>query len=370
MREFKTHLGHVLKRIAGFDIYHRQLIDRDGVPVAPLPSFAKQPDFVRELYQIMVLTRSFDERAIALQRTGRLGTYASSLGQEAVAAGVASAMKAEDVLLPSFREHAAKIRRGVSLVEMFQFWGGDERGNNYASQRRDFPDCIPVGSHFPHAAGVGLALKLREPGCAAVAIAGDGATSKGDFYEALNIAGSWSLPVVFVICNNAWAISVPCHAQTRAQTLAQKAIAAGIDGEQVDGNDIFAVHASVTEALEAARHGKGPRLIEAITYRLSDHTTADDARRYRDDAEVSAHWEGEPVARLRAYMATNGWWNSEQEQSLLQDCRKAVEMAANAYLVLDPEPPTAAIDHLFEFLPEALKGQRAMLAERGDGSHG
>ena len=260
----------------------------------------------------MVLTRAFDAKAIALQRTGRLGTYASSLGQEAVGVGLAAAMRPDDVLLPSFREHGAQICRGVTLKELFLYWGGDERGNDFAGPRQDFPNCVPVGSHAPHAVGVALAFRLRGEKRAAVCVFGDGATSKGDVAEALNMAGVWKVPAVFVVNNNGWAISVPVAKQTAAATLAQKAAAAGIAGVRVDGNDVIAVRHAVAEALAAARRGDGPTLIEAVTYRLSDHTTADDASRYRDDAEVSRHWPDEPVARLRNYLIHIGAWGREK----------------------------------------------------------
>ena len=179
----------------------------------------------------MVLTRAFDAKAVALQRTGRLGTYASSLGQEAVGVGLAAAMRPDDVLLPSFREHGAQICRGVTLKELFLYWGGDERGNDFAGPRQDFPNCVPVGSHAPHAVGVALAFRLRGETRAAVCVFGDGATSKGDVAEALNMAGVWKVPAVFVVNNNGWAISVPVAKQTAAATLAQKAAASGIAGD-------------------------------------------------------------------------------------------------------------------------------------------
>ena len=208
------------------------------------------------LYRAMVLARTFDAKAIALQRTGRLGTFPSGLGQEAVGVGLAAAMGRHDVFLPSFREHGAQIVRGVTLEELFLFWGGDERGNVFAGPVEDFPVSVPVGSHVPHAVGAALAFKLRREPRVAVAALGDGATSKGDFYEALNVAGVWALPVVFVVANNQWAISVPRASQTRAETLAQKAIAAGFDGVQVDGNDVIAVRQVVAEALDKARAGE------------------------------------------------------------------------------------------------------------------
>ena len=218
---------------------------------------------------------------------------------------------------------------------------------------------MPVASHVPHAAGVALALKLRGEARAVLCIVGDGATSKGDFYEALNVAGVWQLPLVVLIDNNQWAISVSRAAQTEAGTLAQKAIAAGIPGEQVDGNDVIAVHDSVARALATARGGGGASLIEALTYRLSDHTTADDAGRYRDDAEVSQHWHDEPIARLRQYLVSQGIWNREAEEHALADAAAEIERAAETYLATPPQPVSAMFDYMFAELPGSLRAQRA-----------
>jgi pyruvate dehydrogenase E1 component alpha subunit len=301
-----------------------------------------------------------------LQRTGRLGTYASSLGEEAVAVGAAAAMQPSDVLVPSFREHGAQLWRGVTLKELFLYWGGDERGNDFARPREDFPTCVPVGSHAPHAVGAALAFRLRGEKRAVVCIFGDGATSKGDVAEALNMAGVWKAPVVFIVSNNGWAISVPRAKQSAAQTLAQKAIAAGIACEQVDGNDVIAVRHVVEQALERARAGDGPTLIEAVTYRLSDHTTADDASRYRDDAEVSAHWAEEPIARLRSHLVQRGLWSKEREEALLQQCHHQVEEAADSYLATPPLSPAEMFDHVYAALPAELAEQReAVIAAVG-----
>jgi pyruvate dehydrogenase E1 component alpha subunit len=338
-----------------------RILDASGKPVGKLPPFAHDSREVVALYRAMVLARTFDARAIALQRTGQLGTYASSLGQEAVGVGVASAMHSNDVLLPSFREHGAQLWRGVTLTELFLYWGGDERGNDFASPREDFPNCVPVGSHAPHAVGVALAFKLRREPRAAVCIFGDGATSKGDVAEAMNMAGVWTLPVVFVVNNNGWAISVPVAKQTAARTLTQKAVAAGIRGEQVDGNDIIAVRMVTDAALQRARVGDGPSLIEAITYRLSDHTTADDASRYRDDADVSRHWALEPIVRLRSYLTTAGLWGKEQEEQLLHECNQQVEQAASTYLTTAPELPDAMFASTYAALPDDLVGQLAQI---------
>jgi 2-oxoisovalerate dehydrogenase E1 component alpha subunit len=348
---------------ARFDVGYSRCLDPTGKVVGPLPDFAKEITSSIALYRALVRTRSFDAKAVALQRTGRLGTYASSLGQEAVSVGAASAMRPEDVLFPSFREHGAQLLRGVTPLELFLYWGGDERGSAFAGPRQDFPISVPVGSHAPHAVGVALAFKLRREPRVAVCIFGDGATSKGDVAEALNIAGVWRLPVIFIVSNNEWAISVPRRLQTAAETLAQKAIAAGFVGEQVDGNDVIAVRAVASAAIERARRGDGPSLIEALTYRLGDHTTADDASHYRDDAAVTLRWQAEPLLRLRRYLTDAGRWTKEDEEHLLHETAAEIDAAAAAYLATPPQAPEAIFDYTFAVLPAELARQRdAMLA--------
>lgn len=333
-------------------------IDADGRVMRPLPAFARDTKQVMALYRAMVLTRAFDAKAVALQRTGRLGTFASSLGQEAVSVGAAAAMHPDDVFIPSFREQGGQLWRGVTPLELFLYWGGDERGSDFKGPRQDFPICIPVASHAPHAVGVALALKLRGESRASVCVLGDGATSKGDFAEALNMAGVWQVPVVFVVNNNQWAISVPLSRQTAAATLAHKAVAAGIPGERIDGNDVVAVCDAVGRALARARSGGGPTLIEAVTYRLSDHTTADDASRYRDDAEVSRHWTAEPVLRLRQYLFTLGAWTKQHEEHLLAEVASLVDSAAAEFLAGGPRPVETIFDCTFAELPRELADQR------------
>ena len=342
---------------------HSAFLDTSGKVLRELPEFAQGSEVLVALYSMMVKTRMFDAKAIALQRTGRLGTYASSLGQEAISVGVASAMSRADVFLPSFREHGGQLWRGVTMDELLLYWGGDERGNDFAGPRTDFPVCVPVASQFPHAAGAALALAEKGEGGVAVAIGGDGATSKGDFYEALNVIGAWTLPAVFVINNNQWAISMPRAEQTRAETLAQKAVAAGLPGEAVDGNDVIAVREATSRALERARAGEGGTLIECLSYRLSDHTTADDASRYREDAEVSHHWKAEPLVRLRAHLVAEHGWSKEDEETLLRDSRAETEAAAERYLAMPLQPTRAMFDHLFANVPLDIA---ALIHEMGD----
>ncbi|MBR0716871.1 pyruvate dehydrogenase (acetyl-transferring) E1 component subunit alpha [Bradyrhizobium liaoningense] len=353
--------------IARFEVRHRNYLAPDGSIARPLPAFTSDAKLLIALYRSMVFVRLFDRKAVALQRTGRLGTYAVSLGQEAVSVGIASAMREEDVLLPSYRDNGALLWRGVKPEEILLFWSGDERGNRFSSgPAHDFPFCVPVGSQAPHAAGVAYALKLRKEPRVAVCLFGDGATSKGDVYEAMNFAGVHKLPAVFIATNNQWAISVPLRLQTACETLAQKAIAAGFAGEQVDGSDVVAMHAATEEAIAAARDGEGPRFIEAVTYRLGDHTTSDDASRYRSVDEVQAHWKEEPIARLRAYLVSRKMWSKADEEQLAAECHERVEQAAERYLATAPRRPETMFDHLYAELPEAYASQRRELAGEHD----
>jgi pyruvate dehydrogenase E1 component alpha subunit len=275
-------------------------------------------------------------------------------------------MRAEDVVLPSYRDNGTLLWRGTKMEEILLFWGGDERGSLSSGPAHDFPYCIPVGSQAPHAAGVAYAFKLRKEPRVAVCLFGDGATSKGDVWEAMNFAGVHKLPVVFVANNNQWAISVPLKLQTASETLAQKAIAAGFAGEQVDGNDVIAVRAAAEDAIGEARAGGGPRLIEALTYRLSDHTTADDAARYRPPEEVQARWKEEPIARLRSYLVSQNAWGKAEEEQLAAECQKQIEAAIERYLASAPRAPETMFDHLYAELPPAYAGQRAELSGGSD----
>jgi pyruvate dehydrogenase E1 component alpha subunit len=347
-----------MKTVAEFKIHYKQILGPGGEAVAPLPDFANDMAEVLRMYRAMTLVRVFDAKAVNLQRTGQLGTYPSCLGHEAAHVGIGAAMRPEDVLAPVYREFGTQLWRGVSMAEILTYWGGDESGNDFAVPRHDFAWCVPIATQTLHAAGAAMAFKVRKQPRCALAYIGDGGTSEGAFYEALNLAGARALPVVFVIVNNGWAISVPVAAQTAAQTLAQKAVAAGIPGVQIDGNDLFAVRHTVGEALQAARRGAGPSLIEALTYRLSDHTTADDASRYRSAEEVKDAWALEPLLRLRRFLVRAGAWNDDREQSLLAECAHEVDAAVAVYLGRARPSTDAMFDHLFAALPAHLHGQR------------
>ncbi|MGH8426868.1 MAG: pyruvate dehydrogenase (acetyl-transferring) E1 component subunit alpha [Gammaproteobacteria bacterium] len=358
--------------VARFEINFEQLLDPDGKPTSKsLPAFARDPEELVHMYRVMNLTRTFDTRAIALQRTGKLGTYASCLGHEAAHVGVGAAMKPEDVLAPSYREYGAQFWRGVKLEDVLLYWGGSELGNVFSGPVHDFAWCVPIATQNLYSAGAALAFKSRGDKRVVVPFVGDGGTSEGAYYEALNVAGVWKLPMVFVTVNNRWAISVPLAQQTGAETLAQKGIAAGIPGVQVDGNDILGVRKVVGDAIERARAGNGPTVVEALTYRLSDHTTADDARRYRSDEEVQSAQAKEPLGRLRRYMEGLGIWDDKKEAALIAECKKEVEAAVKIYQDTPRQPVTAMFDYMYAELPEALREQRnAAIAGGEEAAHG
>ena len=346
--------------VATFDIEYIQYLGPDGTLVRDdLPEFANDRQVLVELFKQMLLVRSFDTKAVALQRTGKLGTYASCLGHEATHIGIGSSMQYDDVLAPSYREYGAQFMRGVKPRDVLMYWGGDERGNDFSGPPHDYSWCVPIGTQNLHAAGAALAFKLRGEPRVAVACVGDGGSSKTDTYAAINSAGAFTLPFIQCIINNGWAISVPRSAQTGAKTLAQKGIAGGLECLQVDGNDIIAVRGAMDFALKRARNGHGGSCIEFVTYRLSDHTTADDARRYREDAEVKAAWEREPFLRLRKFLTNEGVWNEQMENDWKEECNRLSDIEVNAYLETKAQPVEAMFDFLYGDMPHDVAAQRA-----------
>jgi len=349
---------------ASFEIEYLQYIGPDGKTVAELPEAFRDPKALLPLFKQMLFVRTFDNKSIKLQRTGKLGTYAASLGHEATHVGIGASMKPEDVFAPSYREYGAQFMRGVKPREVLLYWGGDERGNDFEGPRNDYPWCVPISTQCLMAAGAALSFKLRKQDRIAVACCGDGGSSKTDFYAALNSAGAFKSPLVLCVINNGWAISVPRHAQTGAETLAQKGIAGGLHCLQVDGNDLVAVLEAMRRATERARNGEGGSVIEFMTYRLHDHTTADDATRYRDDAEVKAGWEREPMTRLRTYLTDAGLWSEDEEKAWIEECGKRVDVEINAYLETPVQPVEAMFDHLYADMPADLLEQREQAIAR------
>ena len=344
--------------VASFQVRALSLLQPSGEPSGELPASAGGPAEWLAMYRMMVRARLFDAKAVNLQRTGKLGTYPSCLGQEAVHVGVGAALRPEDLVFPVYREIGTKFWRGVEMKDILLYWGGDERGTNYVESPEDFPFCVPIGSQMPHAAGAALAFQLRGQPRVALGYIGDGGTSQGAFYEAINFAGARRLPMVTMVVNNRYAISAPVSVQTVCATLAQKGIAAGMPCLQIDGNDFLAVRAAVADAAARARDGGGPTLIEALTYRLSDHTTSDDATRYREAAEVEAARAREPLLRARRFLEARGLWNESLEAQLRAECGAEIDAAVQDYLATPRQSVDSLFDHVYARVPRALEAQR------------
>lgn len=347
-----------------FHVDRIRYLDDQGKALGSLPDLAGNTAQVLAAYRNMVLTRTFDTKTIALQRTGKCGTYPSVLGHEVIGTAIGQCMTPSDVFAPYYRDQAAHLLRGVTLKELLLYWGGDERGSAWQACPEDLPIAVPIATQCCHAVGIASAMRIRGEHRAVVCSLGDGATSKGDFLESINLAGAWQLPVVFVVSNNQWAISTPRSVQTGSETIAQKAISAGLPGYIVDGNDYFAISDVLSRTLDRARAGKGAAVIEAVTYRLGDHTTADDATRYRDPEQLKKAWAKDGVKRLQNYLHSGHLWDADQEKNLQNQCRQTVEQAVEDYLSTGPEPATAMLDYLFETLPVALQAQREHLVRR------
>lgn len=357
-----------------FEVPYIQFLDENSKPRNDLPEWALDAEILAELYRDMQYARILDARTVALQRTGKMGTYPSTLGQEAVGVGSGACLTADDVLVPYYRGSTTMIRHGVAPHELLLYWGGDERGADYKNPlaAQDFPIAVPIATQCLHAAGVASAIKLRgETGRAVLTEIGEGGTSEGEFYEAINVAGAWQLPLVCVINNNHWAISVRPDQQTACETFAQKGIAAGIESIQVDGNDIIAVREVVGNALQKARDGGGPTLIEAICYRLGDHTTADDATRYHDQDVHDAAWDEEPVKRLGDYLINLGAASQKQIDDWEVAAKADVEKEVEIFLDMvenHPQPPEAMFDYLYAEVPEKTRPQREEAIRRAKGN--
>lgn len=343
-------------------IPYLQVMDEHGrVDEKLMPKLPRQK--IIRMYELMKLTRTFDDKAISLQRQGIMGTYAPVRGQEATQVGSALALAKEDWLFPMYRDMGSYIVLGMPMHMLFQGWGWDERGQKIPEKINAFTMAIPVGTQVPHAVGFAFAAKLNRKKLAALVDFGDGATSTGDFHEGMNLAGVFKAPVVFLCENNQWAISVPRERQSASETLAQKALAYGFPGVMVDGNDVFAVYSAVKDALDKARAGKGPTLIECYTYRLGDHTTADDARRYRSQAEVKKWEKKDPLLRMRKYLESKKMWNAKMEKELGKRNAKIVDEAAGKFRSIPAPRPDEFIDYLFEKPTKPLEEQRRYLLD-------
>ncbi len=321
-----------------FQVKHLSVLDEKGNADATLAP-PLNDDELKRMYELLVLSRTFDQRALNLQREGRLGTYPSFLGQEASQVGSAFAAEKSDWLFPTFRESGVYVAMGCPLHLLFQYWAGDERGMRIPDNLNVFPLSIPVGTQITHAVGAAMAAKYRKDRAAALAYFGDGGSSRGDFHEGLNMAGVFKLPVVFLCQNNQWAISMPRERQTAAQTIAQKAWAYGFEGIQVDGNDVFAVYKATRDALMKAKGGGGPTLIECFTYRMADHTTSDDALRYLSKEEIETWKARDPVFRLRLFMEKKSLWSDAYQKEVEARSKARVDEAQKkAEAIAAPDP--------------------------------
>lgn len=347
-----------MEKIVGeFEIDYLQILDENGVcDEKNKPKISD--DVLREMYRFLILTKTFDDKALKLQRQGRLGTYAPMRGQEACQIGSAFAIQKDDWVFPAFRENGVYMIKGVPAEMIYLYWMGDERGMQIPKGINILPVSITVGAHLPHATGTAMAFNYLKQKNASIVYFGDGATSEGDFHEALNFAGVFKAPCVFICQNNQWAISIPVKEQTASKTIAQKAIAYGIHGVQVDGNDVFAVYKATAEALDRARQGKGATLIECFTYRLADHTTSDESKKYRSEEEVKSWEPKDPIIRFEKYLIEKKIINPVIIGKIKAEAEQQIELAVKKAEAYKPQLPTEMFDYLYENRTEDLNMQR------------
>lgn len=351
----------MLKRVFNGNVNYLQVMDELGqIDSTLFPEISDSK--IIEMYRNMSFARALDVKILSLQRQGRAVTYAPLLGEEATQIGSATAMRADDYFVPNFRQHGVFIARKIPLDVLFLYWKGYEEGSAIPKEVKGLPYIVPVASQMPHAAGLAYAQKYNKSDSAVITYVGDGGTSEGDFYEALNFAGVSKIPLVTIIENNQWAISVPRSEQSAAQTLAQKGFAAGIDVVQVDGNDVIGVYKAVSDAL--ARSKDGPTLIECVTYRMSMHTTADDPTKYRSDDEVAQWKMKDPINRLKLYLVRKNLWNDNMEKEMAEEHKKTIDEAVEKAESFKPDP-RSMFEHVYSYVPDTLKEELDDAASSG-----
>lgn len=340
-------------------------IDAHGDLVGNDPGL--DPELYQTMYRNMVLSRALDRRMLALQRQGRLGTYAMLEGQEAVQIGSALALEPHDFVFPSYREHGVQITRGLPMEVLLAYWKGLPNAAWDIEKYRTGIVTVPIASQLPHAVGYSYMTKLRGEDTVTVTYFGDGATSEVDFHSGMNFAGVWKTPTVFICANNLYAISVPYEKQTASETIAQKAQAYGFEGIRVDGMDPIAMYMATKLAAQRARHGRGPTLIEAMTYRYGPHATADDPTLYRSDDEVETWKDKDAIERLRRFLENRGEWDERVGEKVAMETTDAVD-AAVASLEAEPMPGRDdAVRHGFARIPEHVVDQlHAMQQSHGE----
>ncbi|MEM8834507.1 MAG: pyruvate dehydrogenase (acetyl-transferring) E1 component subunit alpha [Planctomycetota bacterium] len=349
-----------------------QILDEKGNLDANLARGTLKDKDVIELYEQISICRHYDEIAFKLQRSGRMGTYPQNKGQEAGPAGVGLALRhhsPDNWLVPCYRENIALFLNGLPMEKILLHWMGDERGNQIPQGVNVTPISIPIGTHPLHAAGLAWAMKYRGEENVAVAFFGDGATSEGDVHEAMNFASALNLPCIFFCQNNRWAISVPLEKQTGSETIVQKGVAYGLHCVQIDGNDIFASYKATKDAIKRAVKDGKPTFIEAVTYRLGDHTTADDARRYRDEKEVAKWAKRDPLIRIRKYLEAQELWDDDKQSALEAKAKEIVSEVVKKAEGIEAPTTDDIFDYTFFELPDELIKQRETLRTSALGQH-
>ncbi len=351
-----------LTTVAEHKTEYLEILSADGTFDASLaPDLSKEK--LLEMYTVMTQIRVFDERAIKLQRQGRLGTYPQILGQEVTQCIPALCLEPKDWILPTYRGQGSYFARGMQMRYSLMYWGGDDRGVNYPKDNNDLMFSIPVGAHMTQAMGLAWGEKLKGTKNVAVCWIGDGASSKGDFHEAMTFAGVHKLGLIMFIENNGWAISLSREQQCASETLAQKGHGYGAHSIQVDGNDALAVHKAVSEAVARGRNGEGPTVIEAMTYRMSNHTTADDASRYRSNEEVEEWKKKDPLDRFRKHLLKTEVLDDDAVEKIQKEAEEYVAGEVKAYEAFDKPNPLNMFSNNSEKAPWHVIEQRAELEE-------
>ncbi len=336
-----------------------RVMDNDGKIILPkfMPKISDEE--VVDAYQKMLFARTADMMIVSYQRQGRIYTYPPNYGQEAISGASASVIRKEDWLVPAFRELGAWLAKGASLKEVFLYFMGYEIGTKFENAENLFPIAVPIASQLQHAVGIGYAINYKETDQVVYAFVGDGGTSEGDFHEALNFAAVWKTPVIFIVQNNQFAISVPFKTQTASEGIAIKSVAYGMPGIQVDGNDYFAMLKTLQEAHEFTRAGKGPILIEAVTYRKGAHTTSDDPSKYRSKEEEDEWDLKDPLRRLKSYLVSKNLWNEQQEEKIVKQYKQEID---RIFIEAESHPPYP-LEDVFKYqyadMPDGLKDQLA-----------
>ncbi|MDD4970015.1 MAG: pyruvate dehydrogenase (acetyl-transferring) E1 component subunit alpha [Paludibacter sp.] len=335
-----------------------RIIDNEGDVLNPELMPDLDDEAIIKAYKSMLFARVTDQMAVSYQRQGRMYTYPPVLGQEAIQIAAGVIIRENDWLAPAFRELAIMMAKGVTPKELFLYYMGNEQGSNFTKAKHVLPICVPIGSQLLHATGIGYSINYQKKDEVVFTYVGDGGTSEGDFSEALNFAGVWNVPVIFTIQNNQYAISVPVKSQTKSVNLAVKALAFGIPGIKVDGNDFFAMYVAYKEAFDNARAGKGPTLIEALTYRKGAHTTSDDPTKYRTKEEEQEWDKTDPLMRLKKYMDKKGIWK-ENEEKLIEEYKLEVDKQFEEAENFTPYQLDEVFKYMYEDTPEILNKQKS-----------